>query len=100
ISVGGPYFDRMTGPVGLALLFLMAVAPALPWRAATGELLRRRLQVPAWAGGVAMVGAVVLGGRGVTAILAYGLGAFAGAAAIRQLVLATRRLGWRGLVGR
>lgn len=100
ISVGGPYFDRMTGPVGLALLFMMAVAPALPWRAATGELLRRRLQWPAWAGAGAMVLGLVLGGRGVTALLAYGLGGFAGAAAVRQLILATRRLGWRGLVGR
>ena len=33
LSVGEPYFDRMTTPIGLALLFLMAVAPALPWRA-------------------------------------------------------------------
>src|SRR5437868_5967026 len=32
LSVGRPYFDRMTMPVGLALLFLMAVAPALPCR--------------------------------------------------------------------
>ena len=40
ISVGEPYFDRMTMPIGLALLFLMAVAPVLPWRKATGELLR------------------------------------------------------------
>ena len=35
LSVGEPYFDRMTVPLGLALLFLMAVAPALPWRAAS-----------------------------------------------------------------
>ncbi|MGH9268743.1 MAG: cytochrome c biogenesis protein CcsA, partial [Acidimicrobiales bacterium] len=43
ISVGGPYFDRMTMPIGLALLFMMAVAPALPWRKATGEVLANRL---------------------------------------------------------
>ena len=50
ISVGVPYFDRMTMPIGLALLFLMAVAPVLPWRKASGELLRHRLQWPAWIG--------------------------------------------------
>jgi len=33
-------------------------------------------------------------------VLAFGLGAFAGGAALRQVVLATRRNGWRGLVGR
>ncbi|MDE0267780.1 MAG: cytochrome c biogenesis protein CcsA [Acidimicrobiaceae bacterium] len=31
IAVGTPYFDRMTRPIGFALLFLMAVAPMLPW---------------------------------------------------------------------
>ncbi|MGH8973979.1 MAG: heme lyase CcmF/NrfE family subunit, partial [Acidimicrobiia bacterium] len=52
LSVGEPYFDRMTLPLGLALVFLMAVAPALPWRAASGEVLRRRLAGPAWVGAV------------------------------------------------
>ncbi len=46
ISVGEPYFDRMAAPIGLALLFLMAVAPALPWRATSGEVLRHRLLHP------------------------------------------------------
>jgi cytochrome c-type biogenesis protein CcmF len=33
-------------------------------------------------------------------VLAFGLGGFAAGSALRQLVLATRRQGWRGLVGR
>ena len=41
ISVGAPYFDRMTMPIGLALLFLMAVAPVLPWRKAIGRAAAR-----------------------------------------------------------
>jgi cytochrome c-type biogenesis protein CcmF len=36
LSVGQPYFDRLVVPIGIGLLFLMAVAPALPWRAASG----------------------------------------------------------------
>ena len=32
--------------------------------------------------------------------LAFGLGGFAAGSALRQVVLATRRQGWRGLVGR
>ncbi|HEX9968498.1 MAG TPA: heme lyase CcmF/NrfE family subunit, partial [Acidimicrobiales bacterium] len=100
LSVGRPYFDRMTMPIGLALLFLMAVAPALPWRKASGELLRHRLLWPAWAGTATVVGCVVAGLRGLAPLLAFGLGAFAGAAALRQLVLSARRQGWHGLVGR
>jgi len=106
ISIGRPYFDSMAQPIALCLLFLMAVAPALPWRKASGELLRRRLQWPAWVGTLTVVGCVLAGLRGVAPVTAFGLAGFAGAAAVRQLVLATRRswregVGlWRGLVGR
>jgi cytochrome c-type biogenesis protein CcmF len=96
LSVGEPYFDRMTVPLGLALLFLMAVAPALPWRAASGPVLRRRLGVAAWVGALTMAACAVLGARGVAEIVAFGLGAFAVAGIARQYALgvtATRRDG-------
>ncbi len=43
---------------------------------------------------------VAFGIRGLNPLLAFGLGAFAAGSAGRQLVLATRRQGWRGLLGR
>ena len=104
ISVGNPYFDRMTRPIGFALLFLMAVAPMLPWGGASRrpptELLGRRLLVPMWIAAAALVLAVAGGARGWAALLAFGLGGFAGGAALRQIVLAVRRHRWRGLAGR
>ncbi|MFN2608496.1 MAG: heme lyase CcmF/NrfE family subunit, partial [Acidimicrobiales bacterium] len=106
LSVGAPYFNRMTAPVGFTLLFLMAVAPALPWRKASGELLHRRLLWPAWAATLVVVACVVAGLRGFAPLLAFWLGAFAAGAAVRQLVIsarAARRQGsppWRGLLGR
>ncbi|MYB04288.1 MAG: heme lyase CcmF/NrfE family subunit [Acidimicrobiaceae bacterium] len=104
ISVGNPYFDRMTRPIGFALLFLMAVAPMLPWGGSTRrvptELLDRRLLVPAWIAAAALGLAVLGGARGWAALLAFGLGGFAGGAALRQIVMAVRRHRWRGLVGR
>ena len=117
IGVGAPYFNRFFVPVGLALLFLMAVAPALPWRKTSLEVLRGRLAVPAAAGVVVVVGCVLAGVRGVEPLLAFGLGAFAAASAARTLVLSVRGAyrsarasgdpparaaltGWRGLVGR
>ena len=100
VTVGAPYFNRMTVPLGIGLLFLMAVAPVLPWRKASEEVLARRLVWPAWAAAITMAVAVALGARGLGTVLTFGLGAFAGGAALRQVVLATRRQGWRGLVGR
>jgi cytochrome c-type biogenesis protein CcmF len=93
LSVGEPYFDRMTTPVGLALLFLMAAAPALPWRATSGEVLRRRLLVPAWAGGLTMLVAVVLGARELAQVLTFGLAAFALGGIARQFAVGARAHG-------
>ncbi len=106
LSVGAPYFERMTMPIGFTLLFLMAVAPALPWRRASTEVLHRRLLWPAWAGTLTVVACVGFGLRGFGPLVAFGLAAFAGAAAVRQLVLSVRAAVasgsplWRGLVGR
>ncbi len=106
VTIGRPYFDAFSVPLGLALLFFMAVAPALPWRKASERLLRERLAVPAWAGVATIVACVLAGVRGLTPLAAFGLGAFAGAAALRQLTLAAiaahrHHLGaWRGVVGR
>jgi len=106
VQIGAPYFDSFTVPIGVALLFLMAIAPALPWRKGTPEVLGRRLVVPAWAGVATIACCVAAGVRGLTPLVAFGLGAFAASSAIRQLVLAgiaARRRGdpiYRGLLGR
>ena len=90
LSVGEPYFARMTTPIGLGLLFLMAVAPALPWRAASGEVLRHRLLVPAYAGVIAMLLTLVFLTRTLATVLAFGLAAFAVVAIARETGLAVR----------
>ncbi|MDO8364927.1 MAG: heme lyase CcmF/NrfE family subunit [Actinomycetota bacterium] len=100
IAVGSPFFDTMSQPIGLVLLFLMAVAPVLPWRKASGELLRDRLFWPAWCGAGTLALSVFLGATDFAPLLAFGLAGFAAGAALRQLVLATRRQGYRGFLGR
>ncbi|TMK89423.1 MAG: heme lyase CcmF/NrfE family subunit [Actinobacteria bacterium] len=100
LSVGGPYFNRMTTPIVIALLFLMAIAPVLPWRKASEEVLRKRLFWPAWTATIVVVLCVVTGLRGLAPLAAFWLGTFAAGSAVRQLVLSARRQGWRGLIGR
>jgi cytochrome c-type biogenesis protein CcmF len=90
----------MTTPIGIVLLFLMAIAPVLPWRKASTELLSQRLLWPAWSGALTLFVVVALGGRGWAPILTFALAGFAGGAAVRQVALATRRQGWRGFLGR
>lgn len=100
LSVGEPYFDRMTVPLGLALLFLMAVAPVLPWRAASGEVLRRRLLVPAWIGGALFVATLVFLARSLPTALAFGLGAFTISAIVQETWRTVRARSRADAVGR
>ncbi|MGH9171861.1 MAG: heme lyase CcmF/NrfE family subunit [Acidimicrobiales bacterium] len=106
ITVGSPYFNSMTVPIGFGLLFFMAVGPVLPWRKAATGTLRRRLAVPAWAGLLVVVVCVLAGVRGFTPLAAFGMAAVAGSSAIRQLALSSRaahRAGsswWSAFVGR
>jgi cytochrome c-type biogenesis protein CcmF len=117
VAVGAPYFNRLVIPLGLGLLFLMAVAPALPWRKSSTDVMRARLAVPAALGVLVVVACVLAGIDGIEPLLAFGLGAFAAASAGRALVLSVRGAwrsaraagqrparamlaAWRGLVGR
>ena len=100
ITVGGPFFDTMTMPIVLCLLFLMAVAPVLPWQRASVELLRQRLAWPAAAAVLVLVGCVAAGLRGVWPLIVFTLAAFAGGSALRQLWRLARRSGLAGLPGR
>jgi len=62
ISVGAPFYNRVTGPLFLLLLLAMAAGPLLPWRRASGETLRRNLLRPALAAvAVGVVSTVLVG---------------------------------------
>jgi cytochrome c-type biogenesis protein CcmF len=106
VNVAAPFFNTVAVPVGLALLFLMAVAPALSWRKISAPVLWQRLAIPVWVGVLTVVLCVAAGLRGFAPLVGFGLGAFAAATAIRALVLSVRatrvrHVGWwRGLIGR
>ena len=100
IVVGEPFFDRLTIPIGLTMLFIMAVAPVLPWRRDGRELLSQRLLVPALMGVASLVFSVAVGATGLAPLLAFGLGGFAVGSALRHLVRAVRVQRLRGFVGR
>jgi cytochrome c-type biogenesis protein CcmF len=70
MSVGRPYFDRMAVPLGVALLFLMGVGPALPWGTATADQLRRALLPPLAGAGVGALVGLAVGARNPWTLLA------------------------------
>jgi len=90
VSVGEPFFNSMTLPLSMALLFLMGVGPALPWRVASRGIVRREFAVPGIVAVlIGLVIAVVAGG-GIYAIAAFTFGAFALTINVRQFVVGAR----------
>jgi cytochrome c-type biogenesis protein CcmF len=98
ISVGPPYFDMVAAPIGVALLFLMGVGPALPWRRATGEKVLRTFWMPTVVGVLVVAVTFVLGLRAVYPILAFGLAGFVMATIVAEFyrgMAARRRIAGR-----
>jgi len=90
VSVGGPFFNRMTLPVIASLLFLMGVGPALPWKAASSDELRAKL-VPPIAGAVLLtVVALLMGVHDVYGILIFAFVGYSAAANLREYWLGAR----------
>ena len=91
LSVGEPYFTATTVPLMLALLFLMGVGPALPWRKASARVVRQRLWRPALSA-VGLTAVVFAAGiRQPVAVVAILLGGFVAAHVAEDLVRLARR---------
>ena len=85
ISVGQPYFDRMGAPLGVAILFLMGVGPALPWGTGSLGSAARSLAVPGAFGMLVVIGSVLGGIHAPWALATFGFGAFALGTTIREV---------------
>lgn len=74
VTVGPIFYERATGPLWAALLFLMGIAPLSAWRASTARTLGRAVWKPALASLLALVLVIVLAGvRDWVALLAVWL---------------------------
>jgi len=90
VSVGAPFFNRMTVPLCAMLLFLVGVGPVLPWRAADMQQLKKKLVVPGAAFLIAAVLGFAAGARNVYALLAFGFAAFALVCNLEEYVIGVR----------
>jgi len=90
VSVGGPFYNKMTLPLCMALLFLMGVGPALPWRSASRDFLKREFGAPTAAAIVVAVIAVIIGTRDGFAVAAFAFATFALVTNARQFWIGAR----------
>ena len=85
VTVGAPYFAAIAGPIGIGLLFLMALAPVIPWRTVQGATTWARLRVTAWFALAVTAGLLLAGVRHVAVLIGVFLAVGAAGAALRSL---------------
>ena len=96
VTVGRPFFDRVNGPLLLALIALMGVGPLLPWRRATPRILFAVTRVPVGAGLLTAAVLAVFGIRDPVALLAFAVCGAATAGIVHEWVRGTRSRHGRG----
>ncbi len=90
VSVGGPFFNRMSLPLIAALLFLMGVGPALPWKIASRAELKAKL-LPPLTGAVAMVTiAIITRVRDPYGVLVFAFVGYSAVANLREYWIGAR----------
>ena len=85
LAVGEPYFNKMGVPLGMLIVFLMGVGPALPWGRMAPDAALRRLLTPTVSALLAAAVAAVLGARGALPLVSFGICGFALATTLREI---------------
>ena len=92
ITVGPPFFNRVNAPLGVALLFLTGVGPAIAWRRASAKNLRRAFAGPVGAGFTAALVLLVAGVPLGYAFATFAIGVFVLGTIVQEF--------WRGMRAR
>ena len=90
ISVGTPYFNRVSVPLGMALLLLMGIGPLIAWGRASLNNLRRNFLKPTAAAVAGTALALALGVRQAEILLAFFCSFFVVATIAAEFLTATR----------
>ncbi len=96
ITVGQPFYNQVNGPMFLALIFLMGVAPFLPWRRASWRTVRQALIAPVAVALAVVALLLAIGVRNPFAVTAFGLCAFVTAGIVREWARGTMSRRGRG----
>jgi cytochrome c-type biogenesis protein CcmF len=92
VTVAAPFYERSTGPLFAALLFLMGVAPLSAWGHSTWKTLGKALWKPAALSILVLVSLLVSGMRSIGALIGLWLTSF--------VIFVTLYEFWRGMLAR
>lgn len=100
VSVGRPFFDRVTLPIAFALLLAMGLGPIAPYRIARPSVVWERIRTPVRAALVIGGAAVLAGVRSVPTVVVTVLAAFAISVIGRHFLVQVRGRGGFGAARR
>lgn len=86
VTVGRPFFDRVSIPIAFALLLAMGIGPVTPYRVARARVVWERIRDPLAASFVGGAAAVLYGVRSIPVVIVVVLGVFVIGVIARHLV--------------
>jgi cytochrome c-type biogenesis protein CcmF len=90
MSVGRPYYDKMAVPVGVLLLFLMGIGPALPWGRASKSQLKRALLPPLIGAAIGVILGFAIGARNAWTLITFAFGGYTLYVSLREVFVPMR----------
>jgi len=93
VSVGTPYYNRVSLPIAALLLLAIGVGSITPYRAARWDVVWSRIAMPLTAGLVAGAFTVLIGVDSVPVVILVVLGVFVIATIVKEFWRQTRRAG-------
>lgn len=75
-TIDAPYYNRVTVPIALFLIFLTGVGPLIAWRKSSLASLKKSFMMPGIIGLAVMVGLFAAGIHQIAAVMSFGLCAF------------------------
>jgi cytochrome c-type biogenesis protein CcmF len=90
VTVGPPFYNQVTGPQFIGLLFLMGVAPLLAWRKASAQQLGRLMVIPFAFSVIVVVALLALGIYNVGALIGFWVVALVTATTVLEFMRGTQ----------
>jgi cytochrome c-type biogenesis protein CcmF len=89
VTVAAPFFNRVNGPLLLAVFVLMGLGPLVAWRRASARSLARNLAAPLAAAALVVLLLPALGIRSVYPVVGFAVSAFAAASVFQEWGMGT-----------
>jgi cytochrome c-type biogenesis protein CcmF len=98
-TIDAPYYNRVTIPIALFLIFLTGVGPLIAWRKSSLASLKRSFMLPGIVGLAVMAGLVAAGMRAIAPLISFALCAFVIASIVSEFWKGSRAIHLKENIG-